>query len=227
MIGNYETLVSNYTDYFNANNIGSNNNQTAFDFGCGNGVQSVALATLGFNVFSFDFNKQLLNELERNIDNHKISVFESDFTNFDKYTAIHPDIIVCMGDTITHLPDKSNIEKLFTKCNKALNMNGLLVLSFRDYSNPLIDTNRFIPVKSDDNRILTCFLEYFENYVIVHDLLHEKENGNWIQKVSSYKKIRVSEVEIKQMLIKCDYEIISSEIINRMVYVIAKKRSHV
>jgi 2-polyprenyl-3-methyl-5-hydroxy-6-metoxy-1,4-benzoquinol methylase len=225
MLGDFDLLVSNYYDYFKANNILSINNQIAFDFGCGNGVQSIALAKLGYSVFSFDFNKQLLNELESNRNNHNITIIESDFTHFDKYSDIKPDVIICMGDTITHLSDKSEIEILFNNCNKVINGNGLLTISFRDYSTPLTGLNRFIPVKSDENRILTCFLEYFDNYVIVNDLLHEKENGKWIQKVSSYKKIRISENEIIQSLIKSNFQIVSSEIINRMVYLIAKKYS--
>jgi SAM-dependent methyltransferase len=223
MIGDFDLLVSKYYDYFKIHNILSTNNKTAFDFGCGNGVQSIALAKLGFNVFSFDFNKQLLNELESNRNNHNITIIESDFVNFDKYSTISPDLIICMGDTISHLSDKSDIEMLFKNCNKVIKDNGLLTLSFRDYSTPLTGVNRFIPVKSDENRILTCFLEYYDNYVIVNDLLYENENGKWNQKVSSYKKIRISENEIIELLRKSNFEIISSEIINRMVFLIAKK----
>lgn len=48
------------------------------------------------------------------------------------------------------------------------------LLSFRDYSVPLQDEKRFIPVRSDEGRILTCFLEYSEDSVLVHDILHER-----------------------------------------------------
>ena len=52
--------------------------------------------------------------------------------------------------------------------------------------------SRFIPVKSDENRIFTCFLEYTTNYVTVSDLLYEKEQTGWKQKVRSYNKVRIS-----------------------------------
>jgi len=55
-------------------------------------------------------------------------------------------------------------------------------------STELINTQRFIPVKSDDNKILNCILEYDNDKVKVTDLLHEKTPKGWKQKESSYFK---------------------------------------
>lgn len=94
-----------------------------------------------------------------------------------------------MGDTLTHLASMNEVEELVKKVQTNLVKGGKLVLSFRDLSIPLGGTNRFIPVKSDDTRIHTCFLEYFETHVQVYDLLYEKQNDKWVQKVSSYPKL--------------------------------------
>jgi hypothetical protein len=66
------------------------------------------------------------------------------------------------------------------------------VLSFRDYSVPLLDEKRFIPVRSDERRILTCFLEYDTDTVLVHDILHERAGDAWETRISSYRKLRVA-----------------------------------
>jgi 2-polyprenyl-3-methyl-5-hydroxy-6-metoxy-1,4-benzoquinol methylase len=223
MLGDFETHVSSQIEFFRSHDIIAHDHNIALDLGCGNGIQSVSLARLGFNVFAFDFNTQLLDELKSNIKGCKVIPVHSDLMDFDKHAEAHPDVIVCMGDTITHLSEKSDIKALFGNCNKILNNDGVLVLSFRDMSNPLEGVNRFIPVKSDDTRILTCFLEYFDRFVTVHDLLHEKVNGAWIQKVSSYNKIRISEDEMEQLLKESGFTITSIETINRMVYITAKK----
>lgn len=34
------------------------------------------------------------------------------------------------------------------------------MVSLRDYSEPLLGNQRFVPVRSDDMRLLTCLLEY-------------------------------------------------------------------
>ena len=75
-----------------------------------------------------------------------------------------------------------------------------MALSFRDYTIPLTGTDRFLPVKSDDQRILTCFLEYNQKTVRVTDLLHERTGDGWTQRVSSYDKIRLAKSTVMEAM---------------------------
>jgi hypothetical protein len=97
-----------------------------------------------------------------------------------------------MGDTLTHLPDPKSVEQLFSLVVDSLHPDGRFVATFRDYTSPLVGDGRFIPVKNDSDRILTCFLEYAADYVTVHDLLHERNGSTWQQRISSYRKLRLS-----------------------------------
>ena len=63
-----------------------------------------------------------------------------------------------MGDTLTHLPQLSSVEQLFSLAAESLGPKGKFIATFRDYTSPLAGNGRFIPVKSDSDRILTCFL---------------------------------------------------------------------
>jgi hypothetical protein len=65
------------------------------------------------------------------------------------------------------------VHKLISTAASALEPNGHFVITFRDYSSALAAQERFIPVRSDESRILTCFLEYADSHLTVHDLLHE------------------------------------------------------
>jgi len=129
----------------------------------------------------------------------------------------------CMGDTITHLNSKEEIQKLIVDCHYILKNDGKLVLSFRDYSNELTDTSRFIPVKNDENRILTCFVEYLKDKVRITDLLHQKTEDGWMQKASSYFKIRISPIDIIEMLDAAGMKISFNENIDRLRIVVANK----
>ncbi len=60
---------------------------------------------------------------------------------------------MCCGDTISHLESKAEIQKLIVDSYNILQSKGKIILSFRDYSFELEDENRFIPVKSDSQRI--------------------------------------------------------------------------
>ena len=62
----------------------------------------------------------------------------------------------------------------------------------RDYSEPLREDRRFIAVRSDADRILTCFLEYEPGTVVVHDIVHERTPAGWQMRVSHYRKLRLS-----------------------------------
>jgi hypothetical protein len=108
-----------------------------------------------------------------------------------------------MGDTLTHLPDFPAVDSLLDAAASSLRPGGVFAATFRDYvSRTLQRDDRFIPVRSDDSRILTCFLEYGDDRVTVHDLLHEKEQGRWRQRVSSYCKLRLPPERVIERLTK-------------------------
>lgn len=97
-------------------------------------------------------------------------------------------------------------------------------MTFRDYSTELEDTNRFIPVKSDSERILTCILEYYPDRIRVNDLLYEFENGQWVQKVSSYYKTRISQELVVSYLKRTGFGILMNKKDNRMITIIGQKK---
>jgi hypothetical protein len=128
-----------------------------------------------------------------------------------------------MGDTLTHLENRADVITLLQLTHQKLVSGGKLILSFRDLTAELKQEERFIPVKSDENRIFTCFLEYFPHHVMVHDLLHIRENGTWVQKVSSYPKLRLSGQEVVDLLMQQGFVGQTNETINRMIHLIAQK----
>jgi hypothetical protein len=90
------------------------------------------------------------------------------------------------------LPDLACIEALLAPVAAALTKGGIFAATFRDYvAAPLESERRFILVRGDAQRILTCFLEYGEQQVTVYDLLHERESAGWQQRVSSDPKLRL------------------------------------
>lgn len=82
---------------------------------------------------------------------------------------------------------------MFKKAAASLEEGGKLILTFRDLSFGLPELDRFIPVKSDENTIFTCFLEYEPETVAVHDLVYRKVDGKWRFNKSCYRKLRLSE----------------------------------
>ena len=55
-----------------------------------------------------------------------------------------------------------------------------------------MELDRFIPVRSNENTIFTCFLEFEKENVKVHDIIYEKNKDQWVLKKSVFQKLRIS-----------------------------------
>ncbi|GAA4934580.1 class I SAM-dependent methyltransferase [Streptomyces coeruleoprunus] len=172
----------------------------AVDLGCGPGVQTLALARLGFtSVTAVDTSDLLLDELLEHARRSGAA---------DAVRPVHGDIrgalprltapgsvaaVVCMGDTLPHLPDRADVQELIADVADALRPGGSFVVTYRDLTRDVHGPDRFIPVRSTDDRILTCFLDYVDgDTVLVHDLLHTRQDDTWHLKTSSYPKLRLA-----------------------------------
>ncbi len=150
-----------------------------FDLGAGFGMHSIPLARTGARVTAIDTSAELLHTLADLGGNLPIKPVNDDLLAFQSYITEAPSAILCMGDTITHLPELGAVDRLIASAAAELLPGGLFIASFRDYSVPFVGDQRFIPVRSDDTRILTCFLEYEPQAVIVHDILHQRTSEGW------------------------------------------------
>jgi hypothetical protein len=224
MSGDFTEKQREQKNFFLSQGILPAASKTAFDLGAGHGLQSVALAQLGFSVKAVDFNHQLILALQQNKGNLDIAIIEDDLIQFLKKTNEKASLIVCMGDTLTHLEDLSAVKTLFFQIEHHLLPQGKVVLSFRDLTGELTATQRFLPVKSDPEKIHTCFLEYFSDKVMVYDILHEKSGDTWTQKVSAYPKLRLNEKVVTAMLAAQGLNVVSSTVNQRLIYLVAEKQ---
>jgi len=78
-------------------------------------------------------------------------------------------------------------------------------------------------VRADADRIMTCFLEYGDHHVTVHDLLHEHEDGRWRQTVSSYPKLRLAPEWVTSKLSELGLRVKRSVTPSGMVRIVATK----
>lgn len=165
----------------------------AVDLGAGLGLHSLPLAERGFDVVALDNCRILLDELRARARALPITTHNADLLQFRSFVKGQAQVIVCMGDTLTHLPSVAGVDSLLAGISAALARGGVFAATFRDYAGRQLEgEQRFIQVRADEKRILTCFLEYADDQVTVHDLLHENDQGQWRQKISSYCKLRLA-----------------------------------
>jgi SAM-dependent methyltransferase len=200
--------------------------ELAVDLGAGSGFQSMALADMGFKrVLAIDTSAKLLQELRCNCGDYPVEPIQSDMMDILQHVAPGTaDVVVCMGDTLPHLPKREWVLQLFSAVFRALRPNGQFVLSFRDLSSELRGTDRFIPVRSAADKIMTCFLEYGPDAVMVHDLIHIREGDSWKLLKSSYPKLRLSTDEVHRNLENVGFEVYAQEGV-RGLSILASRRT--
>lgn len=193
MVGNRQGALARSSAELEEMGLPSLSDPRAVDLGAGLGLHSLALAARGFSVVAIDSCRILLDELRSQAGALPITTVQGDLLEFRAH-APHPcDVILCMGDTLTHLPSFSAVESLLSSVAAALSGSGMFAATFRDYaSTTLTGDERYILVKRDASRILTCFLEYETEHVTVHDLLTQRLDDRWVRTESSYPKLRLA-----------------------------------
>jgi SAM-dependent methyltransferase len=182
----------------------------AVDLGCGPGYQALALAQLGYApVLAVDTSATLLSELRNHQGNLPIQTAENDIRDLGLLVAPGTaQAVVCMGDTITHLASRQDVLALVRASIKTLVPGGAFVITYRDLSEELHGLERFIPVHSDDQRVMTCFLEFDQpESVLVHDLVYTREKKQWKLEKSSYRKLRLPVKWLEDAMTNAGFEV--------------------
>ncbi|HEX4970231.1 MAG TPA: class I SAM-dependent methyltransferase [Steroidobacteraceae bacterium] len=205
-------------------NLPATSGAVVIDLGAGFGMHSIPLARRGARVTAIDTSAELLATLADLGDGLPIEAINDDLLAFPSHITAAPAAILCMGDTITHLPEFAGVENLIERAAAALSRGGMFVVSFRDYSVPLVGDQRFIPVRSDDTRILTCFLDYEPEAVVVHDILHERTTNGWQTRVSHYCKLRLSPESLLASLQSHGFDVRREAGMRGMIRLVARKR---
>lgn len=205
LYGGAEARIADNRAFFAANGIAPRGCGNAVDLGCGSGFQSIPLAEIGFAVTAIDLSETLLAELEARRAELNITTVRANLLDFPPHVLARLELAVCMGDTLTHLSGFGEVERLLRDIYGRLEVGGKLALTFRNLTQEVPRGDRFIPVRSDENMVFSCFLEYEGDYAIVHDILYTRGAAGWELKKSFYKKLRVSPAWIMLVIESAGY----------------------
>ena len=196
----------------------------AVDLGAGFGMHAIPLARLGYAVSAIDSSAALLSQLRQLGEGMDIRTIESDLLDFGTHLDAPPVLILCMGDTLTHLSSPGDVEILCSRVADSLASGGRFLTTFRDYTRPMKGDARFIPVRSDADRIHTCFLEQEPDRMLVHDILHERQDGAWSMRVSHYPKLRLDPNMVVRTLEQCGLSVARDSGPRGMVQIVASSQ---
>ncbi len=224
MFGGFDQACANNATFFEQMGIVYPGSGVALDLGAGCGFQSIPLARLGFPVVAIDTDEMLLAELRAHAGGLSITPVHDDLMQFERHCASGIALAVCMTDTLLHLESPETVRTLCAKVHGALEPGGKFIVSFRDLSHELCGLDRFIPVRSDASRIMTCFLEYAPEKVLVHDLVHERNGDAWDFRKSCYAKLRLAKATVIEYLSDAGFGEIQEHESRGMITLIAEKQ---
>jgi predicted TPR repeat methyltransferase len=196
----------------------------AVDLGCGSGFQSIALARLGFRVLAIDSHR-LLAELNERVRGLPVAAIAGDIRDVAALTPTAVEVVVCMGDTLSHLEGEGNLERVFAGVAARLVVGGRFVLTFRDLSGERHELDRFIPLCSSDDLIMACFLEYKPTSVKVHDLIWVRQPDGWRFRKGVYRKLRLTPAAVVRQLEKAAFTVERHDALTGMVTLVGTSAS--
>lgn len=224
MYGGFDAALARFTEFFASRGIAPRGSGRALDLGAGCGFQSIPLAQAGFAVTAIDVDRKLLDELRAHTRDADVAIVRGDLMQFDEHVREAQELVVCMVDTLVHLPSKADVSALFAKVRAALEPGGKLILSFRDLSREATELDRFIPVRSDDATVFTCFLEFEPETVKVHDLVHRRQpDGGWTLLKSFYRKLRLAQPWVEAELGRAGFATIDASAERGFVTIVATR----
>jgi SAM-dependent methyltransferase len=221
--GAREDQIRKNQDFFSFHSLTPGDKCRVIDLGAGSGFQSVPLALLGYSVIAVDFCQLLLDELLTYAGALQIETIRCDILQYSSWAGRRPELIVCMGDTLTHLPSLAKADDLISHCFSELIPEGRLVLTLRDYSRDPDGAVVVIPVLRDNDRIFLCRLEYHTSTLTVTDILYSRERGVWERTAGKYEKIRIGPDTLTRLLTRAGFGIDYSAVNDGMITVIARK----
>lgn len=178
----------------------------ALDLGCGTGVQTLALARLGYRVTGVDFSVVMLDEYRARTRGLEVTAIEADLTRFDAGEG-HA-VAVCFGDTVSHLASWDDVRGFFANVHRSLEPSGHFFVASRDHSRVYRGDERFLLVRADATTTLTCVLEDEGEHVRVTDVVHARAAEGCSMNVSSYRKLRVSPASLRVALQACGFDVV-------------------
>lgn len=170
------------------------------DLGAGFGAHVVVLAELGKQVTAVDFDATLLTRLRALLDARGLtaSIERAAIVDYLVGARAKWDVILCLGDTLPHLPDVDAVRALLTRSAALLSPGGRLALTYRDSTTfAATGVSRFIEVARDEQRTMHCLLEPIDDrHLRVTDIVTDVLPEGPRTRISDYVKLRVARAEV-------------------------------
>ena len=193
MMGGLDGCLSSASGLLDSVGLTDEGSGSVLDLGAGAGYHARVLASRGFSVTAVDTSEALLKELTDVCAGLPVKTLRADLLDETKFSELAPFVLVlCVGDTLAHLPSMKDVDKLIRMAARLLAPGGALLLQFREQPKDLSPQDSVIKMRAERDRIMQCVLHFEPDRVWVTDVAHEWNGQAWITTKSTYPKLRLS-----------------------------------
>jgi len=192
MMGGLDGCLSGAGALLDAVGLTDEGSGAVLDLGAGAGYHARVLASRGFAVTAVDTSDTLLKELGEVCAGLPVKTLQADLLDEAKFAALAPFVLIlCVGDTLTHLSSMKDVDKLIRMAARLLAPGGALLLQFREQPKDLSPQDSIIKMRAERDRIMQCVLHFEQERVWVTDVVHEWNGQAWLTTKSTYPKLRI------------------------------------
>lgn len=158
----------------------------AADIGCGSGVDSIALSSLGLTATAFDPSIEMLKKAEVNSKKMKVKVEYHNYTadNIPKDFDERFDLVVSLGNTFANIPVENFVDSL-KRCCDILRPNGQLLIQVLNYEKILADKQRIVNITEKADKYFIRFYDFVDEQIIFNILTFSKANPSESKLIST------------------------------------------
>ncbi len=161
------------------------------DAACGTGRHAIALAQRGYRVVGADLSAAMVERARQNARAAGVEVpfFQAGLGGLGRRLAGPFDAILCLGHSLPHLLDASEVESALRDFAGLLRPGSLLLLQNRNDERLLRQGQRFLPLSThregDREWLFFRFLDLDPRRITFHIVTFHREKEEWHYRVSS------------------------------------------
>ena len=193
----YDELASDYDDMISfkkavekkknlLKNFVTDEMKSAADIGCGSGVDSISLSSLGLKVTAFDPSSKMLKIAKANSERMKVKI------EFHNYTADNVpaglngqfDLVVSLGNTFANIP-KESFKVSLKRCYNILKPKGQLLIQVLNYEKILNENARIVNISEAGDKYFIRFYDFATEHIVFNILSFSKSNMSDHRLISS------------------------------------------
>jgi glycine/sarcosine N-methyltransferase len=150
--------------------------KSAADIGCGSGVDSIALASLGLKVTSFDPSSEMLKSAEANAEINNAEIAFRNYSADSIPTEFNDnfELVVSLGNTFANIP-KESFKASLKRCYNILKPKGQLLIQVLNYEKILNEKKRIVNITEAGDKYFIRFYDFLEEHILFNILTFSKE----------------------------------------------------